>query len=66
MAQNPTHATNTWPTSEIDHDPLSESARGASPPGDPAKKAAAVARDRERRRVVTKSQAKLFIFRTSR
>jgi cell wall-associated NlpC family hydrolase len=60
MAQNPTHATNTQPTSEIDHDPLSESARGASPPGDPAKKAAAVARDRERRRVVTKSQAKLF------
>jgi cell wall-associated NlpC family hydrolase len=60
MAQNPTHATNAQPTSEIDRDPLPEFAPGASPPGDPARKAAAVARDRERRRVVTKSQAKLF------
>jgi cell wall-associated NlpC family hydrolase len=37
-----------------------ESARGASPPGDAAKKAAAVARDRERRRATTSTQAKLF------
>lgn len=40
--------------------PERESALGASPPGDPAKKAAAVGRDRERRRAVTGSQAKLF------
>jgi cell wall-associated NlpC family hydrolase len=40
--------------------PEKESALGASPPGDPAKKAAAVGRDRERRRAATGSQAKLF------
>ena len=37
-----------------------EFGRGASPPGDSAKKAAAVERDRERWRAVTATQAKLF------
>jgi cell wall-associated NlpC family hydrolase len=60
MAQDQTQAANGFPGDEFDNDPLLESPRGASPPGDAAKKAAAVSRDRERRRAVTGSQAKLF------